>query len=112
MKDSDDIHALMATIGARAQAAAADLAFAAPRRSGRPSTPQPTPSSPRAISIVAANARDMDFGRDKGLAPAMLDRLRLDDARLDGIAARAARGGRAARSGGRRSWRSGTGLRA
>ena len=37
--------------------------------------------------VLAANARDMDAGRDKGLSPAMLDRLLLDDARIDGICA-------------------------
>ncbi len=36
--------------------------------------------------ILAANARDLDAGRERGLAPAMLDRLALDDRRLEGIA--------------------------
>ncbi len=35
--------------------------------------------------IIAANAKDMDFGRDKGLSPAMLDRLMLDEDRINGI---------------------------
>ena len=35
--------------------------------------------------ILAANARDMAAGRDAGLADAMLDRLHLNDARLDGV---------------------------
>ena len=30
-------------------------------------------------AILAANARDLSAGRDAGLAPAMLDRLMLDD---------------------------------
>ncbi|MFD1481538.1 glutamate-5-semialdehyde dehydrogenase [Paracoccus nototheniae] len=37
-------------------------------------------------AILAANARDLDFARAKGLSDAMLDRLRLDEARLQGIA--------------------------
>ena len=37
-------------------------------------------------SILAANAQDMEEGRAKGLSPAMLDRLLLDDARLTAIA--------------------------
>jgi len=37
--------------------------------------------------ILAANARDMAAATAKGLAPAMLDRLSLDEARLEGIAA-------------------------
>jgi glutamate-5-semialdehyde dehydrogenase len=36
--------------------------------------------------ILAANAIDMDEGHAKGLSPAMLDRLLLDAARLEGIA--------------------------
>jgi glutamate-5-semialdehyde dehydrogenase len=37
--------------------------------------------------ILAANARDIAAGEANGLSPAMLDRLRLDDKRLEGIAA-------------------------
>src|SRR5688500_20412448 len=36
--------------------------------------------------ILAANARDFAAGEANGLTPAMLDQLRLDDQRLDGIA--------------------------
>ncbi|WP_202844877.1 glutamate-5-semialdehyde dehydrogenase [Luteimonas saliphila] len=39
-----------------------------------------------AAAILAANAQDMEAAQAKGVGPAMLDRLRLDDARLDGIA--------------------------
>jgi glutamate-5-semialdehyde dehydrogenase len=38
-------------------------------------------------SILAANADDVTAGRAKRLSPAMLDRLRLDDARIEAIAA-------------------------
>lgn len=38
-------------------------------------------------SILAANALDMTAGREKGLAPAMLDRLELSAERIEGIAA-------------------------
>jgi glutamate-5-semialdehyde dehydrogenase len=37
--------------------------------------------------ILAANARDIAAGETRGLSKAMLDRLRLDDKRLEGIAA-------------------------
>ena len=40
----------------------------------------------RADEIVAANAMDMEFGREKGLSAAMLDRLMLDEGRIAGIA--------------------------
>ncbi|HRO26857.1 MAG TPA: gamma-glutamyl-phosphate reductase, partial [Luteimonas sp.] len=35
-----------------------------------------------AAAILAANAQDLEAARAKGLTTAMLDRLRLDDARL------------------------------
>ncbi|UAB78508.1 glutamate-5-semialdehyde dehydrogenase [Erythrobacter sp. SCSIO 43205] len=37
--------------------------------------------------ILAANAKDVEAGKASGLSGAMLDRLTLDDARLEGIAA-------------------------
>ncbi|OEE69922.1 glutamate-5-semialdehyde dehydrogenase [Enterovibrio norvegicus FF-33] len=40
-----------------------------------------------AASILAANAKDIDAGREAGLPDAMLDRLLLNDERLAGIAA-------------------------
>ena len=41
----------------------------------------------RRDEIMAANALDMAFGRDKGLSAAMLDRLALDADRISGIVA-------------------------
>jgi len=38
-------------------------------------------------AILAANAQDLAAGEARGLSPAMLDRLRLDPARLEGMAA-------------------------
>jgi glutamate-5-semialdehyde dehydrogenase len=40
----------------------------------------------RAAEILAANAEDVAAARDKGLSPALLDRLRLDEKRLAQIA--------------------------
>ncbi|WP_420704427.1 glutamate-5-semialdehyde dehydrogenase [Paracoccus marcusii] len=40
----------------------------------------------RTPDILAANARDLDFAREKGLSNAMLDRLRLDGTRIAAIA--------------------------
>ena len=87
MKDTDDIHALLAGIGARAKAAAAELAFASAGAKRAALEAAADAVEANRAGIVAANAKDMDFGRDKGLSPAMLDRLMLDDARLGGIAA-------------------------
>ncbi|WP_221791781.1 glutamate-5-semialdehyde dehydrogenase [Aquisediminimonas sediminicola] len=36
--------------------------------------------------VLAANAKDMAAGAERGLSPAMLDRLKLDEKRVDGIA--------------------------
>jgi glutamate-5-semialdehyde dehydrogenase len=36
-------------------------------------------------AIIDANAKDMAFGRDKGLSAAMLDRLMLDEERIEGM---------------------------
>lgn len=41
----------------------------------------------QSATILAANAEDMANGRDQGLSAAMLDRLALDPARLEGVAA-------------------------
>lgn len=38
-------------------------------------------------AVLAANARDLAEGEARGLSSAMLDRLRLDEARLEGVAA-------------------------
>ena len=85
MKDFADIPALMQDIGARARAAAALLATASPdQKRGALEAAADSIWQSRA-DIVAANAKDMDFGREKGLSDAMMDRLRLDDARIRGI---------------------------
>ena len=39
----------------------------------------------RRSEIIAANQKDMDFGREKGLTDAMMDRLMLDEVRIQSI---------------------------
>ncbi len=85
MKDFDDATALIADMGHAARAAAAELAFA------------PSDAKRRALevaadvlwrdraAVLAANEKDMAFGRDKNLSPSMLDRLLLTKARIEGI---------------------------
>ncbi len=85
MKDLTDIPALMTDIGARAKAAAAELAFApAPVKQAALEAAADAVWAERA-EIIKANEKDMVFGRDKGLSPAMMDRLKLDEARIQGI---------------------------
>jgi glutamate-5-semialdehyde dehydrogenase len=85
MKDFADATALIADMGHAARAAAAELAFA------------PSDAKRRALEVaadvlwgdraevLAANEKDMAYGRDKDLSPAMLDRLLLTEARIEGI---------------------------
>ncbi|MGB5837429.1 MAG: gamma-glutamyl-phosphate reductase, partial [Albidovulum sp.] len=87
MKDLADIPAVMAEIGAKARGAAAELGFAtAKAKQAALETAADTVWARRA-EIIAANAQDLEFGRDKGLSPAMMDRLMLDEARIGGIVA-------------------------
>ena len=69
-----------ARIAARAIAAASDADKAAALRSAA--------AALRAsqTAILDANARDMEEGAKRGLSSAMLDRLRLDETRLGGVA--------------------------
>ncbi|WP_028031750.1 glutamate-5-semialdehyde dehydrogenase [Gemmobacter nectariphilus] len=83
---ADQIAELMQSMGRRARAAAADLASA------------PAPQKAAALeaaadalladipALLAANEADLAYGRDKGLSPAMMDRLKLDDGRIRAIA--------------------------
>jgi len=82
-----DAEALIADMGRRARAAAAALA-----RVPTAAKAQALIEAAKAIrasesSILAANAIDLERGEANGLAPAMIDRLKLDPKRLEGIAA-------------------------
>ena len=85
MKDLDDIPALMDDLGRRARAAAADLAFAPSEAKQKALVAAAEAVWSRRAEIVEANARDMEYGAEKGLSPAMMDRLKLDEARIEGI---------------------------
>ncbi|RKF17023.1 glutamate-5-semialdehyde dehydrogenase [Roseovarius spongiae] len=86
MKDLPDIPALMARIGACARAAATELAVVPPEQKAEALIAAADTLIARQDAIIAANAKDMKFARDKGLSDAMMDRLRLDPARIAGIA--------------------------
>ena len=85
MKDLDNIPALMAEIGANARAAAADLAFATAERKHAALIGAAEAVWNARDKIIAANAEDLAYGRQKGLSPAMMDRLMLDEGRIRGI---------------------------
>ncbi len=87
MKDfGGDVSALMAGLGSRARAAAEVLAFADPAAKRQALEAAADAVEARAADILEANSKDMEFGRDKGLSAAMLDRLMLDAARVGAIA--------------------------
>ena len=85
MKDGLDIPAMMQDIGARAKAASAALAFASPDAKAKALNVAADTLWSRRSDVFSANAEDMAFGREKGLSDAMLDRLMLDEARIEGI---------------------------
>jgi len=77
---------LMSEIGAKARAAAAELAFASSERKAAALQAAAAAVWARREEILDANVLDMAYGAEKGLTPAMLDRLMLNDTRLRGIA--------------------------
>ncbi len=85
MKDMENISDMMADIGARAKTAAAELAFADAKSKETALNAAADAVWARRAEIIAANEQDMAFGTDKGLSPAMLDRLKLDETRIQGI---------------------------
>ena len=85
--DRVDVVALMADIGARARAAAAELAHAPAAQRAAALEAAAAALEGDVAGVLASNGEDMVAGREKGLSPAMLDRLMLDEARVAGIAA-------------------------
>ena len=77
---------LLAEMGVRARAAAAELAFAAPEAKAAALNAAADAVVARIPEILAANGKDLDYGREKGLSPAMMDRLMLDEGRIRAMA--------------------------
>ena len=76
---------MMATIGAAARAAAAELACASSERKAAALVSAAAAVWDRREEILDANCLDLDYGAEKGLSPAMMDRLKLDEGRVRGI---------------------------
>jgi glutamate-5-semialdehyde dehydrogenase len=81
-----DIHSLMTEIGRRARVAARQMALADPDRKSAALEGMADAILHRSGSILEANALDMAAGRQAGLSPAMLDRLKLTAERISSIA--------------------------
>jgi glutamate-5-semialdehyde dehydrogenase len=83
---SIDATALIADMGARARAAARILATTPTATKAAALHAAARQLRAAEASILAANAEDMAAGAANGLSPALLDRLRLDPKRLEGVA--------------------------
>ena len=81
-----DLGIKMSEIGARARAAASVLAYASPDAKTKAILVAANAMVATTDQIIAENAKDLDFGREKGLTDAMLDRLMLDAGRIAAMA--------------------------
>ena len=76
---------MMAEIGSAARSAAAELAYAKPERKYAALIGAADVVWARRSDILDANSEDLAYGTEKGLSPAMMDRLSLTEGRLRGI---------------------------
>lgn len=83
---SADIAALMNDLGARARAAAGPLSIATPQSKNAALEAMAEALTRNEAAILEANREDMARGEAAGLSPALLDRLKLDPARIAGMA--------------------------
>lgn len=86
MDDMQQIPALMAQMGARAVAASKLLAGADTASKNAALNTAANALRASVLQLLDANNKDIEFGTEKGLSPAMIDRLRLDEDRIEAIA--------------------------
>ncbi|TMV92875.1 glutamate-5-semialdehyde dehydrogenase [Thioclava sp. BHET1] len=86
MKDELDAKTLIDKLGTQARAAATGLSVASAERKDAALIGAAEAILARRAEILTANGEDMAYGASKGLSPAMMDRLMLDEARLSAIA--------------------------
>ena len=77
-----DLGQQMNEMGARARAAASVLAYASPEAKTKALLTAADAMVAATDQIISENAKDLDFGREKGLTDAMMDRLMLDAVRI------------------------------
>ena len=78
---------MMTTLGVSARAAATRLASTTAERRNAALVAAAAALRDRSADIINANGQDMAAARARGLSGAMLDRLMLDDARVEAMAA-------------------------
>jgi glutamate-5-semialdehyde dehydrogenase len=83
---SRDVATLMQELGRDAVAAAAALALASTAAKNRALAAAAAALRARVPELLAANARDMEAARAKGLSGSLLDRLALDEKRIEAMA--------------------------
>ncbi|MGJ8587168.1 MAG: glutamate-5-semialdehyde dehydrogenase [Yoonia sp.] len=84
--DKQDIGAMVAKIGADARAASTVLATAGSERKYAALIGAADAIWENRMAIMDANAEDQVYGEEKGLSPAMMDRLMLDEPRIRAMA--------------------------
>lgn len=82
---ANDLSAVMLELGQRARAAASVLAFASPESKVKALHAAADAMDDRRDDILSANALDMRAAEGKGISKAFLDRLQLNDKRIDGM---------------------------
>lgn len=86
MNNEDDIKNLMQEIGKQAKAAAHELSLATTEQKNNALKAAADAVRAAKADIIAANNKDMEIAKGRGLSGAMLDRLMLDEERVDAIA--------------------------
>ncbi|WP_343315125.1 glutamate-5-semialdehyde dehydrogenase [Brucella sp. BE17] len=81
-----DIADIMAEVGRKAKAAAGPLSIASPQQKNEALEAAASAILASRDAVLAANRLDLDQAEKSGMAASFIDRLRLDDARIQGIA--------------------------
>ena len=86
VKQSHDIETLMMSIGAQAKTASRPLSIASADQKNRALLAMASAIEASTSKILDANARDVAAAETAGVAASFIDRLKLDNARISGIA--------------------------
>src|SRR5262249_51108480 len=85
-KADTDVNGIMQALGAAAKDAARALATVPPEQKNRALREAAKAVRAHAAEILAANAKDLASAKDRGLSGALIDRLTLNEARIEGMA--------------------------
>ena len=85
--DGDDIAGELDQLGRRARAAVRELSLASADTKNTALRVAAATLRARTADLLAANALDMSAAEERRIAPSLLDRLKLDEARINAIAA-------------------------